>query len=362
MQQRPLGRTGRDVSAIGLGTWQLGADWGRCQRGGRARGARGIRRSRRHPLRHGRRLRRRAQRVAHRRASSPSRPAHGITVATKMGRRVAQEPENYTPENFRAWTDRSRAQPRRRHARSRAAALPADGGDRGCRHLRRARCSRRRRVDRGLRRVGRDVRAGARRRSRGRTSTNVQIIFNPFRLKPLDEVLPAAEAAGVAIFARVPLASGLLSGRYTADDDVRRERPPHLQPPRRGVRPRRDVLGRGLRGRARGGARARRGPARGRLAAGGDARVGRFAPRRHQRHPRRAQRRAGGIERGCRGPARRGGGGPSVRGPRVRRRRLRPARRSPMSCAMCTTGACGPTSTRSGERRASVRVSARAPA
>src|SRR3954451_8816861 len=28
MQQRPLGRTGRDVSAIGLGTWQLGADWG----------------------------------------------------------------------------------------------------------------------------------------------------------------------------------------------------------------------------------------------------------------------------------------------------------------------------------------------
>ena len=28
MQQRPLGRTGRTVSALGLGTWQLGADWG----------------------------------------------------------------------------------------------------------------------------------------------------------------------------------------------------------------------------------------------------------------------------------------------------------------------------------------------
>ncbi len=28
MQQRPLSRTGREVSAIGLGTWQLGADWG----------------------------------------------------------------------------------------------------------------------------------------------------------------------------------------------------------------------------------------------------------------------------------------------------------------------------------------------
>ena len=34
------------------------------------------------------------------------------------------------------------------------------------------------------------------------------------RLKPLDEVLPAAQDAGVGIIARVPLASGLLSGRY----------------------------------------------------------------------------------------------------------------------------------------------------
>jgi aryl-alcohol dehydrogenase-like predicted oxidoreductase len=43
---------------------------------------------------------------------------------------------------------------------------------------------------------------------------SVQIILNAFRLKPLDEVLPAAERAGVGIIARVPLASGLLSGKY----------------------------------------------------------------------------------------------------------------------------------------------------
>ena len=45
----------------------------------------------------------------------------------------------------------------------------------------------------------------------------MQIILNAFRLKPLDEVLPAAREAGVGIIARVPLASGLLSGRYTHD-------------------------------------------------------------------------------------------------------------------------------------------------
>jgi aryl-alcohol dehydrogenase-like predicted oxidoreductase len=42
----------------------------------------------------------------------------------------------------------------------------------------------------------------------------VQIILNCFRLKPLEQVLPAARERGVGIIARVPLASGLLSGRY----------------------------------------------------------------------------------------------------------------------------------------------------
>jgi aryl-alcohol dehydrogenase-like predicted oxidoreductase len=46
---------------------------------------------------------------------------------------------------------------------------------------------------------------------------SVQIILNAFRMKPLDMVLPAAVDAGVAIIARVPLASGLLSGRFGHD-------------------------------------------------------------------------------------------------------------------------------------------------
>ncbi len=48
-------------------------------------------------------------------------------------------------------------------------------------------------------------------------TASVQIILNAFRLKPLERVLPAASAAGVGIIARVPLASGLLSGRYGPD-------------------------------------------------------------------------------------------------------------------------------------------------
>src|SRR5215204_2976098 len=45
----------------------------------------------------------------------------------------------------------------------------------------------------------------------------VQIIFNIFRQKPADEFFPLAEERQVGVIARVPLASGLLSGKMTAD-------------------------------------------------------------------------------------------------------------------------------------------------
>jgi aryl-alcohol dehydrogenase-like predicted oxidoreductase len=46
---------------------------------------------------------------------------------------------------------------------------------------------------------------------------SVQIIFNIFRQKPAEAFLAAAAAAKVAVIARVPLASGLLAGRYTLE-------------------------------------------------------------------------------------------------------------------------------------------------
>ena len=47
--------------------------------------------------------------------------------------------------------------------------------------------------------------------------SSLQIIFNLFRQKPAWELLPAAAAKGVAIIVRLPLASGLLSGRFSAN-------------------------------------------------------------------------------------------------------------------------------------------------
>lgn len=46
---------------------------------------------------------------------------------------------------------------------------------------------------------------------------SVQIIYNMFRQRPADLFLARAKAKGVAVIARVPLASGLLSGKMTAE-------------------------------------------------------------------------------------------------------------------------------------------------
>ncbi|MFO7265556.1 MAG: aldo/keto reductase [Limnochordales bacterium] len=45
----------------------------------------------------------------------------------------------------------------------------------------------------------------------------LQVIFNIFRQKPLKELFPKAKAQGVGILARLPLASGLLTGKFTKD-------------------------------------------------------------------------------------------------------------------------------------------------
>ena len=51
----------------------------------------------------------------------------------------------------------------------------------------------------------------------------VQIIFNMFRLRPIDDFFPEARKRKIGIIARVPLASGLLTGKMTPQTTFGRE-------------------------------------------------------------------------------------------------------------------------------------------
>ena len=201
---------GRTVGVIGLGAWQLGADWGSVSEDdalatlsaavdagvtfidtadvyGDGRSEQVI----------GKFIKDRPE----------------LTVATKMGRRLPQEPENYSLDNFRAWTDRSRANLGvdtldlvQLHCPPTPVFSSGDVYDALDTLVQEKRIAAYgvsvEKVDEALAAIARPGTA------------SVQIILNALRLKPLEQVLPAAAAAGVGIIARVPLASGLLSGRY----------------------------------------------------------------------------------------------------------------------------------------------------
>ncbi|HEV7951407.1 MAG TPA: aldo/keto reductase [Glaciihabitans sp.] len=215
MQKRILGRTGRTVSVIALGTWQLGADWGNLTEEDAAAVLDTA-------VESGVTLFDTADVYGDGRSETiignylATRPGHDIFVATKMGRREAQDPANYTLENFRKWTDRSRAN------------LQVDTLDLVQLHCPPSEVFSTDAVydaldtlvsegvmsNYGVSVETTDEALAAISRP---NVASVQIILNAFRLKPLDAVLPAAIDAGVGIIARVPLASGLLSGKYTAE-------------------------------------------------------------------------------------------------------------------------------------------------
>ncbi|MCP2323829.1 aryl-alcohol dehydrogenase-like predicted oxidoreductase [Hamadaea flava] len=210
METAILGRTGRIVGKVGLGAWQLGADWGEVAEDDAAEvlGAAvdsgvtfidtadvyGDGRS---------------EQIVGRFVQD--RP--GLTVATKMGRRVPQEVSAYTLDNFRRWTDRSRENLQTNTldlVQLHCPPTPVYASDAVYDALDTLVAEKRiaaygvsvETCDEALTAIARP------------NVATVQIILNALRLKPLERVLPAAQAAGVGIIARVPLASGLLSGRY----------------------------------------------------------------------------------------------------------------------------------------------------
>ncbi|CAK7283203.1 aldo/keto reductase [Streptomyces sp. RM1] len=215
MDEREIRRSGQKMSVVGLGTWQLGADWGDVDEKDalavlEAAAESGVTffdtadvygdgRS--------------EQTIA---AFLRGRPDLRVLVATKMGRRVEQLPENYVLDNFRAWNDRSRRN------------LGVDRIDLVQLHCPPTEVFTSDEVYDALDTLVEEERIAAYGVSVETCAqalaaiarphvASVQIILNPFRMKPLHEVLPAAREAGVGIIARVPLASGLLSGKYTKD-------------------------------------------------------------------------------------------------------------------------------------------------
>jgi len=215
METRRLGKTGFNVSVIGFGAWAIGADWGDVDDETSMKAlhaavdagvtffdtadAYGDGRS--------------EQLIARLRRERDEQ----IVVATKLGRRLpVQSVAGYSPENIDSFVARSQKN------------LETD-----CLDLVQLHCPPTdlfyhqevfATMD-DLVRAGRIANYGV---SVERVEealkaldypgvSTVQIIYNIFRQRPEERLFPAVQIADVGIIARVPLASGLLTGKITAD-------------------------------------------------------------------------------------------------------------------------------------------------
>ena len=210
MEERQIERLDRTVSVVGLGTWQLGADWGDVNEDA-ARSV--LETAVEHEVTFFDTADVYGDGRSERFCGQLHREHPEVFVATKMGRRAEQLPENYSLENFLAWNDRSRKNLGMRTLDLVQLHCPPDAvydDDRVFEALDELVAEGRTAAygvsvetsDQALRAIERP------------NLGTVQIVLNCFRQKPLERVLPAARDAGVGIIARVPLASGLLSGRY----------------------------------------------------------------------------------------------------------------------------------------------------
>jgi aryl-alcohol dehydrogenase-like predicted oxidoreductase len=215
MRERQFGRTGSMVSEIGFGAWAIGASWGKVDdseavaalHAALDAGVTFIDTADVYGDGHSEKL---IARVLKERGGP--RPF----VATKAGRRLPEQVvEGYSYENLKAWTERSLKN------------LEVETLD-----LVQLHCpptdlyyhpevfaTLDRLVKEGnLRNYGVSVERveEALKAIEYPGVVSVQIIFNIFRRRPIESFFSAAKARNVAIIARVPLASGLLSGKFSA--------------------------------------------------------------------------------------------------------------------------------------------------
>jgi aryl-alcohol dehydrogenase-like predicted oxidoreductase len=213
MEHRRLGKTGRSVSVIGFGAWAIGGDWGGVDEAAALRALHaaadagvdlidtadvyGDGRSERIV---GQFLR--------------ERPGESFFVATKMGRRVRQDVAEFTPSAFRAWNDRSRENlgvdrldlVQLHCPPTQLLYMPEVFGDLDA-MVAEGRIANYgisvEKVEEGLKAIEFPGVA------------SIQIIFNALRQRPAERFLAEALRRDVGVLARVPLASGLLTGKMT---------------------------------------------------------------------------------------------------------------------------------------------------
>jgi aryl-alcohol dehydrogenase-like predicted oxidoreductase len=216
VEQRQLGRTERPVSVVGLGTWQLGADWGDVSESA----ARAVLET---SAEAGVTFYDTADVYGDGRSEKliarllKDRPNDEILVATKAGRRLdPHTPEGYDYDNLSAFVERSLNN------------LGVEALDLLQLHCPPTEVYRQDSTFEALDRLQeagkiRNYGVSVEKVEEARMAPDYpgvatfQIIFNVFRQKPAEEFFPIAEERNVGILARVPLASGLLSGKMRAD-------------------------------------------------------------------------------------------------------------------------------------------------
>lgn len=213
MRYRRLGKTGYKVSEIGFGSWAIGGDWGPTDdvqametlHAAVDAGVTFFDTADVYGDGHAEQLLARLRRERD----------EDLVVATKVGRRGPLDPDAYTLDALRGWMDRSReylgverldlvqlhCPPTATYYRPEVFEALQELVDSGVTASAGVSVER---VEEGLKAIEFPV------------VSCVQIIFNLFRQRPAELFLGLAHERDVGIIARVPLASGLLTGKYDA--------------------------------------------------------------------------------------------------------------------------------------------------
>jgi aryl-alcohol dehydrogenase-like predicted oxidoreductase len=217
MDTRPLGSTGFDVTEVGLGTWEIGSDWGEVPESEAKQAVRaaldaGVNFLDTADVYGDGRSERLIREVLAERDEDP-------VVATKAGRRLdPHEADGYTRENLERFVDRSRENlgvdsldllqlhcpPTDVYYQPETFDALADLRAAGKLDHYGVSVERVEEAEKALEYPGVET---------------VQLVFNPFRQRPAERFLEEAHRNDVGVIVRIPLASGLLTGTIDADTE-----------------------------------------------------------------------------------------------------------------------------------------------